>query len=104
MSTDHQWVGVDFDKAEIHTEGGHGAVLTVTGNTPSSSARGCPVKLVPATYSAQPEFWRVEVLWDRADAIFQALCPFEVSIAIDDIRGTRGIEVVGGTRSEQLPT
>ena len=104
MSTDHQWVSVDFEKAELHNSGSHGArVLTVTGNTPSSSVRGCPIKLVPATYSSQPEYWRVEVLWDRADAIFQSICPFEASVPIDDIRGTKGIEVVGKTRVERLP-
>ena len=77
-------------------------MLTVTGETSSCSQLGCPVKLVPVTYVAQPEYWRIEVLWDCADAIFKSICPFEVSIALDGIAGSKGVEVVGRTRSEKL--
>jgi hypothetical protein len=98
-----KWVLVDFESAEIHPgEKPASTMLTVTGNTPACSVAGCPVKLAARTYFAQPEFWGIEVMWDRADAIFQTLCPFKVSIPLEGIRGTKGIEVVGRTRSEQI--
>ncbi len=99
------WVPVDFDKAELQPGSVPGSlVLAVSGNTSSSSSRGCPVKLVPATYVAQPDYWRIEVLWDRADAIFQSICPFSVSIPLDGIRGRLGIELIGKTISQRLAT
>jgi len=98
-----KWVPVDFENAEIHPGEKPGSkILTVTGNAPRSSERGCPVKLVPAVYVAQPEYWVIKVMWDSADAIFTSLCPFNVSIPLDQICGTKGIEVVGKTRSVRL--
>lgn len=99
------WVPVDFDKAELQPGSVPGSlVLVVSGNTSSSSSRGCPVKLVPATYVTQPDYWRVEVLWDRAHAIFQSECPFSVFMPLDGIRGRLGIELIGKTASRRLAT
>ena len=98
-----QWVQVDFERAEIHPGDTPGSlILTVTGNTPSSSAAGCPVQLVPRTYVTPPQLWVIEVMWDRADAIFQTVCPFQVSLPLEGIRGTKGLEIVGHTCSQQL--
>jgi len=98
-----KWVAVDFESATVSAgKTPDSFVLTVTGHTSSSSSLGCPVKLSAAKYVTQPEYWRIEVLWDCADAIFQSLCDFSVSIPLDGIRGKQGIEVVGRKRHEQI--
>jgi hypothetical protein len=104
MATDQSnWVLVDFEKAEVGPGSKAGSlVLTVTGNTPSSSPSGTEVKLSPVAYVTQPDFWRIEVLWDRAGAIFQSLHPYSVSMPVDGVRGEQGVEVVGRTRSEKV--
>ncbi|HLJ87768.1 MAG TPA: hypothetical protein VKZ53_13160 [Candidatus Angelobacter sp.] len=97
------WIPVDFEKAEIAAGDRPGAhILRVRGNTPSGSAAGCPVKLEPQMYVTQPEYWQIQVLWDRREAIFPSLCSYDVSIPLDTIRGTKGVEVTGSNRSLKI--
>jgi hypothetical protein len=97
-----EWVLVNFEKVEILPgEKAGQRILKVTGNTPSGSGNGCPVKLAPAVYVTRPEYWKFEVLWDRRDAIFQSLCSYEVSIPLHFL-GTKGVEIVGCAHSEKI--
>ena len=98
-----EWVPVNFEKAEILPGAKPGShILKVTGHTPSASGDGCPVKLQPSVYVVQPEYWRIEVMWNRHNAIFQSLCAYEVSIPLDRFQGKKGIEVVGEDNSEKI--
>jgi hypothetical protein len=99
------WVPVDFRKAVVAPGPEPGSlVLTVSGNKPRDSQRGAPVKLQPLTYEAQPEYWKIEVLWDANDTIVPMITPFAVSISLDGIRGTKGIEVAGQSRTQKIST
>jgi hypothetical protein len=101
-STSAQWVPVDFTSATIIGAGSNNAELVVTGETPSSSSTGNPVKLEPEQYIAQPEYWRIEVLWNRANSIFPTVSPFEARLLLRGVLGRKGIEVVGKTRNEKI--
>ena len=97
------WVPLDFRKAVVDAGQEPGSlVLTVTGDKPRDAQRGSPVKLEPLTYATQPEYWKIEVLWDSANANLPMVTPFKVSILLDRIRGTKGVEVVGQTRSQKI--
>ena len=77
-------------------------VLTVSGDKPRDAPRGAAVKLEPLAYQAQPEYWKIEVLWDPAEANVPLVKPFTVSLPLDGIRGTKGIEVVGQTKKQKI--
>jgi hypothetical protein len=97
------WVHVNFKEASVHKDKSTGVlILTVKGETGTGSERGCPVKLVPTEYDTRPDYWGIGVLWDNANAILQTICDYEVSIPLDNIRGTKGIEVVGATHWRQI--
>ena len=99
------WIPLDFRKAVV-VPGvtPEGLVLTVSGDTPRNAERGAKVKLEPLKYEVQPEYWKIEVLWDPAEAILPVVTPFTVSIPLDGIRGAKGVEVVGQTRKVKIST
>src|SRR5215471_6498153 len=98
-----RWVPLDFRKAVVATGPKRGSyVLTVSGDKPRDAESGSPVKLQPMVYETQPEYWRIEVLWDEDDAIVPIITPFTVSIPLDGVRGTRGIRVAGQTRFQKI--
>jgi|SRR5579864_1042915 len=97
------WVPLDFRKAVVKPGATPGSLmLTVTGDKPREAAGGAPVRLQPLTYEEQPEYWKVEVLWDTTNATIPAIVAFSVSISLDGIRGTKGVEVVGQSRSQKV--
>jgi hypothetical protein len=99
-----QWVPVDFEQVELRPGDGAGyRILEVTGSAPSFSPRGCRVRLEPVSHGSQPEYWQIHVLWDSSHTIVESLCPFKASLTLDGIPGSKGIEVVGKTRSKKIP-
>ena len=97
------WVPLDFRKAVVGKGSTEGSlVLTVSGDKPREARGGAVVKLVPLSYSEQPEYWKIEVLWDSADTIVPMVTPFSVSLSLDQIRGAKGIEVVGETKRQKI--
>ena len=97
------FIPLDFRKAVVAPGQTPGSlVLTVSGDKPSDAEGGAPVKLQPATYEAQPEYWKIEVLWDQTNAIFPVVTPFTISIPLDQFRGAKGIEVVGQTKKQKI--
>jgi hypothetical protein len=97
------WVPLDFRKAVVVPGEAPGSlVLKVSGDKPRDARGGAPVRLTPLSYQAQPEFWKVEVLWDAAEANVPFVTPFSVSLSLDQVRGSKGIEVVGQTRSQKI--
>jgi len=59
------------------------------------------VRLVPVVYIQQPEYWLIEVVGCLHGVGLPAEAPYIVSIPLDGITGTKGIEVIGATRSEE---
>lgn len=99
------WVPLDFRKALVEPGDSPGALrLTVSGDKPRNAVGGSAVKLEPLTYTNRPEYWKIEVLWDSANANLPMVTPFTVSILLDGICGTKGIEVVGQTKSQKIST
>jgi hypothetical protein len=97
------WLPLDFRKAVVAPGETPGTtVLTVTGDKPRDAPGGAKVKLEPLTYEVQPEYWKIEVLWDPANASVPFVTPFSVSLSLDGIHGAKGIEVVGQTRSQKI--
>jgi hypothetical protein len=99
------WVPLDFRKAVVTPGAAPGSlVLTVSGDKPRDAEGGAKVRLQPLKYETQPEYWKIEVLWDTTNAIFPVISPFTVSIPLDQIRGAKGVEVAGQTRSQKIST
>lgn len=97
------WVPLDFRKAVVGPgETPESLLLTVSGDKPRDARGGAPVKLEPMKYDAQPEYWKIEVLWDAAGATVPMVTPFTVSIVLDRFRGTRGVELVGQTKRQKI--
>jgi hypothetical protein len=97
------FVPLDFRKAVVAPgETAGSMVLTVTGDKPRDAQGGAKVKLQPLTYEVQPEYWKIEVLWDPENAIFPVVTPFTVSLPLDGIQGAKGIEVIGQTKKQKI--
>jgi hypothetical protein len=60
------------------------------------------VSLMPLVYIRQPEFWGIEVTGCLPELGVPAVTPYVVSLRLDGIIGTRGIEVIGADRSEKI--
>ncbi len=63
--------------------------------------RNMTVRLVPLVYVKQPEYWEIEVVGCLPGIALPALAPYSESIALDGIRGKKGIEIIGATGSEK---
>jgi len=93
---------IDFERAEIVTLESFPPqfVLTVSGTKPYINME---VELVPRVYIQQPEYWGIEVVGHLPGGIgLPALAPYAVSLPLAGILGTKGIEVIGATRSEKI--
>lgn len=91
---------IDFDNVEISP----GIVndtwfVTVSGTKPFLNMS---VRLTPLVYIRQPEYWGIEVVgflpgYQRKGAVLYNSEP----LPLDGIRGTKGIEIIGSTKSEK---
>jgi hypothetical protein len=97
---------IDFEKATLVRSAppAEGAppryVLTVSGTKPSISET---VRLVAVTYIRQPEYWAIEVTaCEPPGAGLPATGPYTVSADVTSTLGTKGVEVVGASRSQQI--
>jgi hypothetical protein len=93
---------IDFEQAEVVTLESFPPqyVLVVRGMKPYLNMR---VNLVPLVYVRQPEYWGIEVVGCLRGGIgLPALAPYTASIPLAAITGTKGIEVIGATRSERI--
>lgn len=80
---------IDFETTDIQ--------LAVTGTTPNRDAK---VELSPRQYVTQPEYWGIEVV-ETYHGMLPSIGHYSVSISLEGIVGTKGIEVIGATRSEK---
>jgi hypothetical protein len=92
---------LDFEHAEVVTLESFPPqfVLTVSGTKPFLNMQ---VELVPSVFVRQPEYWTIEVVGSLRGIGLPAVAPYKVSIPLAGIIGTKGIEVVGATRSERF--
>ncbi|MDQ3588954.1 MAG: hypothetical protein M3392_01710 [Actinomycetota bacterium] len=77
-------------------------VLIVSGTKPYLTYLNMEVSLRPRTYIQQPEYWGIEVVGCLPGFGLPALAPYTVSIRLAGFMGTKGIEVIGATRSEKI--
>jgi hypothetical protein len=95
---------IDFDKATVASRPSPATspryLLTVTGTKPSVSQT---VRLVPVTYIRQPEYWAIEVTaCDPPGVGLPQTGPYTSTLDLTGVTGTKGIEVVGATRSQSF--
>ena len=74
-------------------------ILIVSGTKPYLNMR---VQLVPLIYIKRPEFWGIEVVGILPGIGLPATAPYTVSLPLDGILGTKGIEVIGATKRKKI--
>jgi hypothetical protein len=96
---------IDFDRVDILTLRSLPPqfILHVSGTKPYWNM---DVRLVPLTYIRRPEYWGIEVVGSLSGIGLPALAPYSVSLQLNSLGstgflGTRGIEVIGASRSEK---
>lgn len=90
---------IDFEKVEIRP----GIVnntwfAVVSGMKPWLNME---VRLIPLVYIRQPEYWGIEVVGCLPGIGLPVVAPYVVSIPLGGITGTKGIEIIGATRTEK---
>lgn len=90
---------IEFDKCEIRPGFLPDTyVLVVSGTKPYANME---VNLVPLIYIMQPDYWGIEVVGCLRGIGIPVLTPYTVSLPLDSVRGTKGIEVIGAKHSEK---
>ncbi len=91
---------IDFERAEVRPGFVTGTwILIVSGTKPWANMQ---VSLVPLVYIRQPEYWGIEVVGCLPGVGLPVQAPYTEALPLDSILGTRGIEVIGATRSERI--
>jgi hypothetical protein len=73
--------------------------LVVSGTKPWLTMQ---VHLTPLIYVRQPEYWGIEVIGCLTGIGLPAEAPYTVHLDITHVLGTKGVEVIGATRSEKI--
>ena len=91
---------IDFKKAEV-VPGilPNTYFLIVTGVKPWVTMH---VQLIARIYVVQPDYWGIEVVGCQSGIGLPAEAPYAVAINISHVRGKKGIEVVGASRTQQI--
>jgi hypothetical protein len=90
---------IDFDKVQVVPGIVNGTwFLIVSGSKPYISMR---VELSPRVYVTQPEYWGIEVVGCLGGISGPTLTPYVAVLPLQGAMGTKGIEVIGATRSEK---
>ncbi len=95
---------IDFDRAEVLEEAigvtvTAPPILVVRGSKPIEME----ISLNPLVYIRQPAYWGIEVVGCiKSPSVLPAFEPFSVQISLADVIGTKGIEVVGATKSLKI--
>lgn len=74
-------------------------ILIVSGTMPYANMK---VDLVARVYIRQPEYWGIEVIGTLPGIALPTVAEFTVSIPLDGIRGTKGIEVIGANVTREI--
>lgn len=73
-------------------------ILIVTGKKPWSTMN---VQLSPLVYIDRPDYWGIEVIGCQSGIGLPVTAPYTVALDISGVIGTKGIEVIGASRSEK---
>jgi hypothetical protein len=89
---------VDFSDVDIEWYAGEGAYqLTVSGVKPYANM---DVSLSHEAYSGRPAFWRTAVIGCVKNGLVLPIAtPYYVTMLLDQFVGSKGIEIVGASRS-----
>lgn len=92
---------IPFDEAEVRPGFVPNTwILIVSGTKPCINME---VRLIPRIYIRQPEYWGIEVTGILPGGIcLTATAPYTVSLPLDGILGTKGIEVIGSNKQEEI--
>ena len=91
---------IDFERAEVRPGFLPGTyILVVSGTKPYLNMQ---VTLSPLVYVRQPEYWGIEVIGSLPGIGLPALAPYTVSLPLDSIRGSLGIEVIGANQTQLI--
>jgi hypothetical protein len=92
---------INYDRAEVIALRTNPAryVLQVSGVMPFA---GMTVRLSPAVYIRQPEYWEIEVTGGLSGSGIPTKTPYSVRMPLDSALGSRGIQVVGANRTERF--
>ncbi len=74
-------------------------ILVVTGTKPYLNMK---VELVPMIYIDRPEYWKIEIVGILPGIGLPALGPYATHLDLTGVTGTRGIELVGATKSLKI--
>lgn len=90
---------LDFESVEVRPGTVSGTyALTVAGDTPCFNME---VSLSARVYARCPEYWGIEVVGILPGGLgFMSVGTYNESIPLQGITGSRGIEIIGATRSE----
>lgn len=90
---------INFEKVDIVPGIVNGTwILVVSGTKPYIKMK---VELFPRIYFQQPQYWVIEVVGCLLGIGLPANEPYTVSIPLDGITGTEGIEVIGANKPEK---
>jgi hypothetical protein len=89
---------IDFSDVDIEWYAGEGAYqLTVSGMKPYANM---DVSLSHEAYSGRPAFWRTAVIGCVKNGLVLPIAtPYYVTMLLDQFVGSKGIEIVGASRS-----
>jgi hypothetical protein len=91
---------IDFERAEVRPGFlPETYILVVSGTKPYLNMQ---VELSPLVYVRQPEYWEIEVIGSLPGIGLPALAPYTVSLPLDGIRGSIGIEVIGANQTQLI--
>lgn len=90
---------IDFEKVDIVPGIAKDTWFVIVGGT--KPYRNMSVDLRPLIYVRQPAYWGIEVVGCLPGIGLPAEAPYSESIPLDGIRGTKGIEILGATKSEK---
>jgi hypothetical protein len=92
---------IDFDSARVITLRTQPPrhVLVVSGEKPYFNME---VALSPLVYIRQPEYWGIEVVGSLPEVGLPVVTPYTEHRELNGTIGTRGIEVIGASRSEKI--
>jgi hypothetical protein len=93
---------INFEQAEVHPGIVSGTyILVVSGK---KSYVNMEVYLKPLTYEREkmPEYWGIEVIGCLPGFGLPAFAPYTVTLSLEGIRGTKGIEVLGAKKSKKI--
>jgi hypothetical protein len=95
----HTWRRVDFDWVSIEeATADHSAAVSVGGIRHWLNLR---IMLVPRCYQTRPDYWSIEGVGALPGYGLAAFVDYNVTLALDGIRGLQDIEIVGATKSER---